>query len=292
MTNSGPQPSNPTRAHIEAMISVLADDSVVLHRSARRLLVSWGDSAVPMLTCNANAECMATRTRCRAILREIEIAKLLDRFMGLEFGQIGRGSALGLFDGVMITAQMVSSFVPDARSLAAQLIREANALRHEIAGMSLPRSVKMLTDRLCNGMGLSGCDAGELTINNLLLDRVVANGVGAPITLSITYMMVARWAGLTATGVALPNHFLVRIHGPRSLLIDPFHGGRVIPKADCARYLRACGVHSVRDQLRDLADREVMIHYLRTLWRELPKQQSRCRDHVGHALGHLEGTVS
>jgi regulator of sirC expression with transglutaminase-like and TPR domain len=141
-------------------------------------------------------------------------------------------------------------------------------------------------------MGLSGCDAGDLTIHNVLLDRVVANGVGAPITLSMIYMMVARWAGLTATGVALPNHFLVRIHGPRSLLIDPFHGGRVIPKADCARYLRACGVSPVRDQLRDLVDREVMIHYLRSLWRELPSQQSRCRDQVGHALGHLEATVS
>lgn len=291
MTNSGPHPSNPTDAHIEAMISVLSDDCASLHRSARRILVAWGDLAVPLLKEYSEADCMATRTRCRATLRDIEVAKLQSRLLGLQFGQMGRGAALDLFDGAVIASQMVSTFVPDSRKLAAQLIRESNKLRYEIVGISLPRAVKLLTKRLHNYMGLRGCDASELNVENVLLDKVIANRVGAPITLSMIYIMVARWAGLTATGVALPNHFLVRIHGPRSLLVDPFHGGRVIPKADCARYLRACGVGSVRDQLRDLPDREVMIHYLRSLWRELPRQQASCRDHVGLALGHLEAAL-
>ena len=39
----------------------------------------------------------------------------------------------------------------------------------------------------------------------------------------------------------------------------------MIPKADCARYLRRSGHVRVREHLRDLSDREVLIRYLHSL---------------------------
>lgn len=288
MTDPKPQPSDPTFAQIRALISVLGDDPGALQESARRRLLSLGRLAVPMLQEGAEAEHMATRTRCRSLLREIEIGDVLQRFGKLRLDQMGRDAAPGLLEGAMMAAQMVRTFVPESRKLAAQLRREANALRRDFEGRSLPMCAKLLAERLQQQFGLQGGDADELDIDHVLVDRALANGVGAPISLSLIYLLVARWAGLSAAGVAMPDHFLVRIHGPRPLLLDPFHGGRVIPKADCARYLRATGHDRVREHLRDLTDREVLIHYLRSLRRASNRRQSDARATLGKALGLLE----
>lgn len=289
MTNHKPQPSEPTFAQIRAMISVLGDDRGPLQESARRRLLSWGQMAVPMLEESAQAEHMATRTRCRALLREIEVRELLREFARLRLEQVGSSSAPGLLDGAVMAAQMVRTFVPESRRVAAKLRRIANKLRRDCAGRSLPTCARLLSERLGEELSLSGCDANELDIEHVLVDRVLTTGVGAPIALSLIYMLVARWAGLSAAGVALPDHFLVRLHGPRALLLDPFHGGRVIPKADCARYLRASGHTRVREHLRDLTDREVLIHYLRSLRKSSNRQPSSgVRETLGKALGLLE----
>lgn len=289
MTDHKPQPSEPTFAQIRAMIAVLGDDRGPLQESAHRRLLTWGAMAVPLLKEGAEAAHMATRTRCRSLLREIEVRDLLHRFARLRLEQIGRSSAPGLLDGAVMAAQMVRTFVPESRSLAAKLRRVANKLRRDCEGRSLPMCARLLAERLHGELGLSGCDADELDVEHVLIDRALANGIGAPIALSLVYLLVARWAGLSAAGVALPDHFLVRVHGPRPLLLDPFHGGRVIPKADCARYLRASGYNRVREHLRDLTDREVLIHYLRSLRRASNRRPSpHARATLGKALDLLE----
>ena len=289
MTDYKPQPSEPTDAQIRAVIDVLGDDRGSLQQSAHRRLLLWGELVVPMLQESAEAEHMATRTRSRLLLREIEVRELLRRFASLRLEQVGSSSAPGLLDGAVMAAQMVRTFVPDSRRMAADLRRVANKLRHDCEGRSLPVCARLVAERLHGELGLRGCDAAELDVGHVLVDRALANGVGAPITLSLIYLLVARWAGLSAAGVALPDHFLIRLHGPRPLLLDPFHCSRIIPKADCARYLRASGHSRVREHLRDLSDREVLIHYLRSLRRASNHRPSRAtRATLGKALELLE----
>jgi regulator of sirC expression with transglutaminase-like and TPR domain len=48
-------------------------------------------------------------------------------------------------------------------------------------------------------------------------------------------MEVGRRAGLDIEGVGLPGHFIVRANaGARRVLLDPFHGGRILTEADAA----------------------------------------------------------
>ncbi len=69
---------------------------------------------------------------------------------------------------------------------------------------------------------------------NSYFDDVIERKLGIPLTLSILFIEVARRAGVTAHGVGLPGHFIVRVEdSDRSLLIDPFHGGQVITVEDC-----------------------------------------------------------
>ena len=289
--NGSPESSRPTQAQISAAISLLADDRGPVQAAAREPLLRWGDLALVQVREGAEAEHVRTRARCRALLRTLEVRDSLRRFGRLRIGRGGSGSAPALLEGAVLLSNMVRTFVPDAAELGQRLRVEATRLRRDCVGRSLPTCARLLAERLHDALGLRGGDASVLELDHVLIDRVLQNRVGVPVSLSLIYLLVARWAGLSVAGVAMPDHFLVRLHGVRPVLVDPYHGGRTITKADCARYLRANGHDQVNEHLRDLADREVLIHYLRSLrraanYRAIPETQQT----LGRALALLETT--
>ena len=284
-----PQPLQPTAAQIAATISLLADDRGPVQAAARERLLRWGDLALVQLREGAEAESIRTRARCRAVLRAMEVRDSLRRFAKLRLGNSTRGSAPALLEGAVLLSNMVRTFVPDAADVGRRLRLEATRLRREFAGRSLPTCARLLAERLHDQMGLQGGDASVLEPDHVLIDRVLETRTGVPVSLSLVYLLVARWAGLSAAGVAMPDHFLVRLHGVRPVLVDPYHSGRTITKADCGRYLRATGHDQVSEHLRDLSDREVLIHYLQGLrraaqYRGVPETQQT----LGRALALLE----
>ena len=111
-----------------------------------------------------------------------------------------------------------------------------------------------------------------------------------PVPLCILFLIVGRWAGLSMAGVGMPDHFLVRVRGVRPVLVDPFHKGRSVTKVDCVRYLRSVGYgNAVVEHLRNLEDREVIGHLLRSLkrvYRELGDRE--VENAIDDALGHIE----
>lgn len=284
-----PDHRRPTPAQIAAAIALLGDDRGPVQAAASERLRRWGEAARKPLQAAAEAEPVLLRMRARALLRALDVAKDLRRFAELRLGRSGRGPAATLLEGAVLLTQMVRTFVPDAHELGERLRREANVLRRESVGRSLPTCARLLAERLHGGLLLSGGDASHDELEHVSIDRVLDQHIGVPVALSLIYLLVARLGGLSAAGVALPDHFLVRLHGPRPVLVDPFHGGRTVTKTDCARYLRANGHRPVRDWLRDLTDREVLIHYLRGLQRAAARRPvPETQRTLGHAMALLE----
>jgi regulator of sirC expression with transglutaminase-like and TPR domain len=83
-------------------------------------------------------------------------------------------------------------------------------------------------------VGFQGNTEDYYDPRNSFLNDVLDRRLGIPISLSVVYLAVAARAGLGATGVGLPGHFVVRAarHG-RQQLLDPFHGGRPLDEAGC-----------------------------------------------------------
>lgn len=274
---------------IASTIALLGDDHAVVKARAREQLLQWGALALGPLQEGAEAESLRVRSACRAILRTLDVRDSLRRFGMLRLGRSGRSPAPPLLEGAVLLSKMVRTFVPEAAELTAALRREANELRVAFAGRSLPTCARILAERLHDRLGLRGGDASVLDLEHVSIDRVLAQRIGVPVTLSLIYLLVARWAGLSVVGVAMPDHFLVRLHGVRPVLVDPYHGGRSVTKADCARYLRANGHDQVRDHLRDLNDREVLSHYLRALRRAASHRPvAEAQQSLGRALALLE----
>jgi len=303
----------PTSAQIAAAIVLLADDRGPVQEAARERLLRWGPDAVGPLREAAEAEHVRTRAQARALLRTMEVRDLLRRFAHLRLDADGRGPAsrsacsrvpaapMPLLNGAVHLAQIVRTFGPEANDLARRLRAEARLLKKRFEGRSLSVCARLLAERLHGELGLHGepglhdetAAAAEIDarieLDHVLLDQVLGRGAGIPVSLSLVYLLVARWSGLSAAGVALPDHFLVRLHGIRPVLIDPFHAGRTVTKADCARYLRSRGFGSVQERLRDVTDREFLIHYLRGLQRAARnKAVPEARQGLGKALSLLQ----
>ena len=88
------------------------------------------------------------------------------------------------------------------------------------------------------GHGLTGGCAAFETPDGSYLHTVIANKTGIPISLSVLYMAVAARVGLDLKGVAAPRHFLTRYEsadGP--LFVDAYHGGRVLTRDECLKFL-------------------------------------------------------
>ena len=76
--------------------------------------------------------------------------------------------------------------------------------------------------------GYSGDVASYDDPDNADLIRVIDRRKGLPVALAILWLHAARANGWTATGLAFPGHFLIRLEteGDRAI-VDPFHGGKV-----------------------------------------------------------------
>jgi len=77
-------------------------------------------------------------------------------------------------------------------------------------------------------------------IQNANLMRVVDRRRGLPVALGILYIATARRVGWTATGLAFPGHFLIRLdRGPERAILDPFDGGAMRDTADLRTLLKS-----------------------------------------------------
>lgn len=113
--------------------------------------------------------------------------------------------------------------------------------------------------------GFEGETESYYNPENSLLDSVLERRRGLPITLSVVYLEVARRLGEPLVAVGMPGHFLVRYD---DMLLDPFHGGRLVTEEECQRMLDAIyhGNLPLREEmLRPTSDREVLARVMANL---------------------------
>jgi regulator of sirC expression with transglutaminase-like and TPR domain len=101
---------------------------------------------------------------------------------------------------------------------------------------------------------------------NVVLDR----RLGIPITLALVLLGVARRLGLRAHGVSFPGHYLVRFEraGGTPLMVDPFHGARVLGLVELQTLLRRALGENARlrpEHLRAATPRATLVRVLQNL---------------------------
>ena len=92
---------------------------------------------------------------------------------------------------------------------------------------------------------------------------------GIPITLSIIYLHVVSKLGLTAAGVGLPGHYVVKVQFElNEVYVDPFRGGTTLTMTEINELLHASTGGAVRlasEHLRAWSGRETLVRVLANL---------------------------
>jgi regulator of sirC expression with transglutaminase-like and TPR domain len=110
--------------------------------------------------------------------------------------------------------------------------------RRYLAG-TLSARVQGLCRYLFHEMGFRGNTGDYYDPRNSYLNLVLERRTGIPISLSAITIAVGRRAGLQIVGVGLPGHFIAKAVGEDSeVLIDSYHGGRVLTLTDCENLVR------------------------------------------------------
>lgn len=116
-------------------------------------------------------------------------------------------------------------------------LNELNAMAREVQPYMrghLAHQVQGLCRYVFHEMGFRGNQRDYYDPRNSYFNQVLERRVGIPITLSAIVMAIGQRVGMQIAGIGLPGHFIVMAQSPREeILIDPFHGGRILSHQDC-----------------------------------------------------------
>jgi regulator of sirC expression with transglutaminase-like and TPR domain len=155
------------------------------------------------------------------------------------------------------------------------------ALSARVTALGEPDGLDALVRVLGEDEGFRGDAERYDAPENSHLPTVLERRRGLPILLSIVYVEVARRAGLSLHAVNFPGHVLVAAPSENGFprVLDPFHGGQLLPHSACEALLHRMAPHLTFDvsllgpaEVPTIAAR--MLHNLRRYFvreKELPR---------------------
>lgn len=147
--------------------------------------------------------------------------------------------------------------------------------------------ISAINEYLFTDLGFIGNEKDYYDPRNSYLNEVIDRRMGLPVTISLVYMEVARHLGLSLVGIGFPAHFLIKYIGPESdLLLDPFHGGKIMSEEECVEQLREVYGNRMRfrpEFLEATSSRTILARLLKNLEGIYLRQ----RDYV-HAYSAVE----
>ena len=239
------------RRQATTLVDLLGDDSPTVHEAVRDELLRLGRPARAALRRALDSPHARRRGRSRAILLELDRRDSVRRLLRhAARPRIDLEQALFLLGGLETPGL-------DSRPYELALDAMADEVARRIAQESEPLARAMvLTHYLGGELGYLGSEVDYTHRDNIHLHRAIERKRGMPLTLCAIYLLVARRAGLRAGALPLPGHVLLRIRDEgRSLIVDPFHGGRIRTREDCLRYLADHSLAPRPEWFREASDR-------------------------------------
>lgn len=254
---------------IDALVTLLSHESktsnLVIIRSR---LIELGATALPYLERAADGAPAGGEDTVRGVALEIR-RRLLDAEWD---GWVHRS------DGDLETgALLIDRFGDPAREpleVSRTLDTLALALDRRLAHVSdTEQTLATITSFLFEDVGFRGNTEAYEDPENSYLSRVLASKLGIPVSLSVVMLLIAERLRLPIVGIGMPGHFLVRygsrVAGP---YLDPFGGGKVLTRGECAEWLRSSGFEFHPRMLQPVNARQIVARMLRNLLASFSKQ--------------------
>lgn len=256
-----------TTNEIQALITLLGDDDTKVRDIAREHLLQIGQDAATYLRQAANADVDGkTRIEARHVLAKIRQEDVISSFyqLGLlDDEQIDLEHAVFLLARVGYPDLEVAPFQKELDELARSVRPRPAEAPHTQPGRAL---VEAINHALFVKEGFHGNVDEYYDPDNSYLNRVIERRTGIPVSLSVVYLLIARRLQAPIFGVNLPVHFICQYRSPgETFLIDPFHHGRVITRAECIKLLQGSGITFEEHMLQPVPARKIIARMVRNL---------------------------
>jgi regulator of sirC expression with transglutaminase-like and TPR domain len=230
ITGSSLLATTPSLARQRAFLTLLADDDPSISNAIAAQLILGGEATLRWLREHRLDADPTLRKAVRAFLLKQSREKADLTF--LNFCQ-SRAEYFDLEEAVWL---FVLTHNPEACIAAyqAQLDDWAEEARSGVEeSASGSGVVAAINQVLFINQGFRGNGEDYYNELNSYLDSVIDLRRGLPISLSCVYLFVGRRLGLPLVGIGMPGHFLCRYQtAQEELLIDPFHGGRIVSRGE------------------------------------------------------------
>ncbi|PJZ68784.1 transglutaminase [Leptospira perolatii] len=184
------------------------------------------------------------RVYARAVSESIHMERISYRYAALaEKGHLNHYDDLE--EGVFLLSSVVNPelYYPDFRTYLDRIalrVEELVDLNEDLASDDV--KVHFLTRVLSQEEGFVGNHDQYEDPDNSYLHKVFESKRGIPISLSAIYLLVAHRLQLPLYGVNMPLHFLLHFESSEfQTYIDPYHGGVMLDRSTCIRFLKANG---------------------------------------------------
>lgn len=129
-------------------------------------------------------------------------------------------------------------------------------------------SVNRLSEYLFDEVGFLGNEENYYDPRNSFLNEVLSRRLGIPISLSLVCIEAGRRAGVPLVAIGMPGHLLIRHRDLSDWFVDPYSGGVLVSKEECAQRLIDISENRLRWNSRYIApisNREFIARMLRNL---------------------------
>ena len=242
-----------------ALAKLLSDDDPDTIRLVKEQLTAIGEDNPSTLQELANADDAKLSYHARDVLTQIDGCRAEDDFHLL---CLLAGDSFDIEEAVWALSKVIDPSVC-VLSFRDQINDWGSEFLERVACVSdNAERVQLLSEFLGEELEFRGNSVQYYCEENSHLPYILESRMGIPITLTLVYQMVGARAAMKIEGINLPGHFIAR-HG--DVFFDPFHGGRILSRADIEQILARQDMELKDSHLQSANSRQFLLRILANL---------------------------
>jgi regulator of sirC expression with transglutaminase-like and TPR domain len=250
------------KREIKALVSLLDDEDHEVSEHVEGRILSLGGSIIPFLeseweeSFNPNIQ-----RKIEELIHELQLSIMMDRLV-----QWKNSGGLDLLEGMWILA---TYHYPDLT--IEKLTSSVEQLYYDIwiqfkEEMNAVDQIKRINSIFFGPMNFAANTKNFHSPSNSMINVVLENRKGNPITLCVIYLLIARKLGLPVYGVNLPNLFVLTYKSEKAqFYVNVFSRGIIFSKTDIDHYIAQLNIKPKEMFYQPCTNLEIIQRVLRNL---------------------------
>lgn len=247
---------------IKALVSLLDDEDAEVTTLVEDKIRSLGSGIIPFLETEwEESFSPIVQRKIEELIHELQLSVMIERL-----SEWKNGGALDLLEGMWVVATYQ---YPDLT--LEKIKQEIDELRYTVweqfgEDLNSVDQVKAMNGVFYGTLGFGANTKSFHSASNSMINVVLENRRGNPITLCVIYLLIARKLNMPVYGVNLPNLFVLTYKRDKTqFYINVFNRGIIFSKTDIDHYIAQLNLPQKESFYQPCSNLEIIQRVLRNL---------------------------